>query len=461
MYKAVRFKALLLTLIGLFAQAQLFGQFDDLKKKELLDVANRLVVERDSVQQLVEEARASIALLTEQKEVQSGEIDLLRTDIVDRDATIDELEAGIASRVAEIKALEKNMAVLNDDIAELNRQLNVQEVLWNDQVDSLKAVIGVGNPTDSLSRVIQRLEGELQAANAAVTQMKNSSMPQWDPNATFLNRVYSNLESIDSQSLKLELVGVYSEGHPVFSREFHKESEMRLIDGRITSSNRDGYSSQGECNSPMLGRYYPASQLGLMSCAAGEFTVKSTEKFLACRGASKSYGCQEFKVGTLGLPKVGFEFLKGKVLTIRSGNLEEDWMIVGPQSSPVDGENGMYIGIIDTNDERYDLRMREWNGEMVLAVPHSLATRLQIVNYSNISDDTDDDVFGRFSYWYEDSYNDKYEREYYSYSSIEKTVSPIRYSREKPYTAIYSKGMGPASSHAIKGPPLYFFRLVP
>ena len=47
MYKAIRFKALLLTLIGLFAQAQLFGQFDDLKKKELLDVANRLVVERD------------------------------------------------------------------------------------------------------------------------------------------------------------------------------------------------------------------------------------------------------------------------------------------------------------------------------------------------------------------------------------------------------------------------------
>ncbi|MGA0434931.1 MAG: hypothetical protein ACO3MV_04615 [Flavobacteriales bacterium] len=446
----------------MFAQAQLFGQFDDLKKKELLDVANRLVVERDSVQQLVEEARASIALLTEQKEVQSGEIDLLRTDIVDRDATIDELEAGIASRVAEIEVLEKKVAALNDDIAELNRQLNVQEVLWNDQVDSLKAVIGVGNPTDSLSRVIQRLEGELQAANAAVTQMKNSSIPQWDPNATFLNRVYSNLESIDSQSLKLELVGVYSEGHPVFSREFHLESEMQLKAGRIMSSDSDGYSYQVGCNSPMLGRYYPASQLGLMSCAAGEFTVKSTEKFLGCRGASKSYGCQESKVGSLGLPNVVFEFLKGKVLTIRSGNLEEDWMIVGPQSSPVDGENGMYFGIIDTNDERYDVRMREWNGEMVLAVPHSLATRLKIVNFPNLSDDTDDDVFDRFHYYKKDNAQDYASGlSWYGYSDIDHNEIPDRYIRQKPYTAIYSKGMGPASSHAIKGPPLYFFRLVP
>ncbi|MDA1336166.1 MAG: hypothetical protein O2818_04680 [Bacteroidetes bacterium] len=453
MYKAIRFKALLLTLIGLFAQAQLFGQFDDLKKKELLDVANRLVVERDSVQQLVEEARASIALLTEQKEVQSGEIDLLRTDIVDRDATIDELEADIASRVSEIEVLEKNVAALNDEIAELNRQLNVQEVLWNDHGDSLKAVIALGNPTDSLSRVIQRLEGELQAAKAATTQMKNSSTPQWNPNATFLNRVYSNLESIDSQSLKLELVGVYTKGAPV-------------------AINGDAYY---EGDKPWLGRYYEVAEIKQTTCFAGTYPTESFQDFIACRGVSSKYGCESYVGNNLGLPPVSFEFLRGKLLTIRTENSEDDWMMLEPEFYPVEGEKGFRIGIIDENEDRFDLFLREYSGELVFAIPHSLALRLKIVDQPSFikTDDSEGGgVFGSFSYmlrtnhygeWRESQESENYfSRLPPSTSQMgrEREVKPLSYTRNKSYSFLLAKETGFYDEHNVV-PLIYFFRLVP
>jgi hypothetical protein len=240
-------------------------------------------------------------------------------------------------------------------------------VLLNERLDNTQKLSDKSDEIIKLSQEKSDLEKNLvqisQEKLSLELEMSLNTL-SWDSSATFLNRLSSGLESLENQSFKLELAGVYL-------GEF-SETQQKMHYGYVPLTNK--------------GRVVSSEVLSNDFCRNGYFEILNSGELidiLSSGGVSSKHGCLHYEKTNL-IPNVEFEFLKGKMLTISlNASSEEverrDWMIVGPEFNSHRGENIMSIGIINEQQERSNLRIRYVNGEMVFAVPRSLAHRMGLV----------------------------------------------------------------------------------